>query len=64
MEHALNWQKSSYSGAPNNECVECAVGPDRVAVRDSKHPEHPHLVIAPEAWSTFTNAVARSWLGG
>ena len=36
-EQQLHWIKSSYSGAPSDDCVEAALLPDgRVVVRDSK----------------------------
>ena len=36
-ERRLRWTKSSYSGAPSDDCVEIARLPGgRVAVRDSK----------------------------
>jgi Domain of unknown function (DUF397) len=47
------WRKSSYSGA-NNNCVEVAGNlPRIVAVRDSKDPDGPALVISREEWGTF-----------
>jgi hypothetical protein len=52
------WRKSSYSGGNSGNCVEIASLPDRSrAVRDSKDPEGPKLVFAPETWRTFTTAV-------
>jgi hypothetical protein len=51
------WHKSSRSGA-NNNCVE-VVGslPRVVAVRDSKHPDGPVLVVTREEWRAFTAGV-------
>jgi hypothetical protein len=47
------WRKSSYSGA-NNNCVEVAGNlPRIVAVRDSKHPDGPALVVTREEWGSF-----------
>ena len=52
------WRKSSYSGGNGGNCVEIAVlADDSRAVRDSKDPEGPKLVFAPETWRTFTTAV-------
>lgn len=58
MEKRLNWKKSSYSGAPTNECVECAEALRGVLVRDSKRPGDAVLTVAPEAWGAFARAVA------
>jgi hypothetical protein len=41
----VTWWKSSASGA-QSDCVECAVvGPARIAVRDSKNPTGPALLL-------------------
>lgn len=51
------WRKSSCSGA-NNNCVEVAGNlPRIVAVRDSKNPDGPALVITREEWGSFTAGV-------
>lgn len=48
------WRKSSYSGG-NGDCVEVARKlPAMVAVRDSKDPSGPRLVLAREEWREFT----------
>lgn len=54
------WFKSSYSGSPNNECVECANMPQSVLVRDSKKPGGLHIRISHEAWTDFTEALRTS----
>ena len=46
------WRKSSYSGSETN-CVEAALSPGEVTVRDSKHPHHLHLGFDPSAWTAF-----------
>ncbi|MFE4332898.1 DUF397 domain-containing protein [Streptomyces sp. NPDC056831] len=52
------WFTSSYSGSPNNECVECAIDiPREVRVRDSKAPDGPQFTFGPSAWAAFTQAV-------
>ncbi|WP_059007978.1 DUF397 domain-containing protein [Streptomyces specialis] len=56
------WFKSSYSGTPNNECVECASTLHHVLVRDSKDPEGPHFSISPQAWGQFTKALRANTL--
>ncbi|MGM9441315.1 DUF397 domain-containing protein [Streptomyces murinus] len=50
----LAWFKSSYSGGTNGEsCVELAVTPGTVHVRDSKNTDGPRLTLTPEAWAEF-----------
>lgn len=53
----VRWTTSSYSGGGNN-CVQAArlsVGP--VAIRDSKAPAGPALLIRPDAWTAFITGV-------
>ncbi|MFE9486260.1 DUF397 domain-containing protein [Streptomyces sp. NPDC006641] len=58
MPH-FEFVKSSYSSG-NGECVEVARNiPRTVAVRDSKRPDGPLLVLAPAAWDTFTAYLRR-----
>ncbi|MBV1938282.1 DUF397 domain-containing protein [Streptomyces sp. BV286] len=47
------WFKSSYSGGNTTECLEAAFSPPGVLIRDSKRPEHSHLVVSAEAWADF-----------
>ncbi|MFI1731403.1 DUF397 domain-containing protein [Streptomyces acidicola] len=50
----LAWFKSSYSGGNDgNSCVELAVTPGTVHVRDSKNVEGPRLTFAQDAWARF-----------
>ena len=50
----LAWFKSSYSsGNDGNSCVELAVTPGTVHVRDSKNPFGPQLALTPESWTRF-----------
>ncbi|MER6952576.1 DUF397 domain-containing protein [Streptomyces sp. NPDC002623] len=51
------WFKSTYSGSPTNECVECAAQPHAVLVRDSKNPQRATLTFPRAAWVTFTSAL-------
>ncbi|GAB2326712.1 DUF397 domain-containing protein [Streptomyces variabilis] len=51
------WFKSTYSGSPSNECVECAVQPGTIHVRDSKNPERATLTFTHAAWATFASSV-------
>ena len=52
------WRKYSYSGAQGGECVEVALAPASVAVRDSKHPDGPRLAVGPAAWTAFLASAA------
>ncbi|MFD8199383.1 DUF397 domain-containing protein [Streptomyces sp. NPDC059701] len=50
----LAWFKSSYSGGNDgNSCVELAITPGTVHVRDSKHTAGPRLTLTPAAWTEF-----------
>ncbi|MER5535505.1 DUF397 domain-containing protein [Streptomyces mirabilis] len=55
----LHWFKSSYSSGPEvDDCVEIAVAPATIHVRDSKTPRTPHLTLAPATWADFLTYVA------
>ncbi|WP_326753634.1 DUF397 domain-containing protein [Streptomyces hirsutus] len=50
----LAWFKSSYSsGNDGNSCVELALTPGTVHVRDSKNVEGPRLALTSGAWTDF-----------
>ncbi|MDT0402398.1 MULTISPECIES: DUF397 domain-containing protein [Streptomyces] len=50
----LKWFKSSYSSGPDGDsCVEIAIAPRTVHVRDSKHVAGPRLAVGPAAWASF-----------
>lgn len=53
---ALQWFKSTYSGDEGGQCVEVAVSPQAIHIRDSKHPA-PTLKVTPTAWTAFTTAL-------
>jgi hypothetical protein len=50
--NTLTWRKSSYSGA-GPSCVEVALSPEAVAVRDSKDPHGPNLTFPPSTFTRF-----------
>lgn len=55
----LVWFKSSYSDGPDgNSCVEIAIAPRTVHVRDSKHVAGARLALAPEVWARFLSYTA------
>jgi len=49
----LDWFKSSYSGGGGGECVEVAVQPNVVHIRDSKDTGTGQLAIPHAAWADF-----------
>jgi len=53
-----SWRKSSYSGAPDKNCVEVAATvTGSVAVRDSKNVVGPALVFTLPEWVAFLRGV-------
>ncbi|MEV5548869.1 DUF397 domain-containing protein [Streptomyces sp. NPDC052309] len=57
----LVWFKSSYSDGPDgNSCVEIAIAPDTIHVRDSKHSDAQgsRLVLGATAWADFVTYVS------
>ncbi|GAA2250824.1 DUF397 domain-containing protein [Streptomyces atrovirens] len=49
----LVWRKSSYSNPDGAACVEVALTPETIHVRDSKHIQGPRLTFAPQQWAAF-----------
>ena len=55
----LRWFKSSYSDSSNgNDCVEIAVTPATIHIRDSKIPDTAHLTVTPTTWENFLSHVS------
>lgn len=54
----LAWFKSSYSGTSGGDCVEVAVYPDTVYVRDSKAVGGPVLRVGQAEWAAFVALAA------
>ncbi|MGW4491141.1 DUF397 domain-containing protein [Streptomyces sp. NPDC004376] len=54
----LAWFKSSYSsGTDGNSCVEIAVTPRVIHIRDSKHRTGPQLALTQDTWTAFVSDV-------
>jgi uncharacterized protein DUF397 len=50
----LSWFKSSYSSTNEpGDCVEIAVTPTTVHIRDSKRTTGPYLTVPPIVWTAF-----------
>jgi hypothetical protein len=48
------WRKSSRSGSNGGACVEVARNlPRIVAIRDSKNPDGPVLIVSRDTWAQF-----------
>ena len=55
----LAWFKSSYSSGTNGEsCVELALTPGTVHVRDSKNTDGPRITFTPDTWTAFVPYVS------
>ncbi|MEU8801414.1 DUF397 domain-containing protein [Spirillospora sp. NPDC048819] len=54
---SARWRKSSYSAESGGECVEVAALSPAVAVRDSKDPDGPKLVLAAGDWRTLITRI-------
>ncbi|MFI8350190.1 DUF397 domain-containing protein [Streptomyces sp. NPDC085596] len=54
----LTWFKSSHSGGTDgNSCVEVALAPRMVHIRDSKHTAGPQLILTQQTWTAFVTGV-------
>jgi hypothetical protein len=52
-----DWRKSSFSGPPQNDCVEVSLRSALVGLRDSKKPDAGVLVFDRSSWQAFLTQV-------
>ncbi|SNX62036.1 uncharacterized protein DUF397 [Streptomyces sp. TLI_55] len=60
MSTDLDWFKSSYSSGQGGECIEVALTPTTIHIRDSKTPATPTapaLQVTPTTWKAFLNTL-------
>ncbi|MEU6142234.1 DUF397 domain-containing protein [Streptomyces sp. NPDC047081] len=55
----LAWFKSSYSGSQGDSCIEVALTPAAIHVRDSKDEQSPQLALSPATWTDFVSYAAQ-----
>ncbi|HEY3867219.1 MAG TPA: DUF397 domain-containing protein [Actinocrinis sp.] len=55
--NAGGWFKSSFCKPGPNECVEVAIGPDEIGVRDSKDRSGGRLTFTRAEWTAFLAGV-------
>ncbi len=54
------WRMSSFSGGNGGtDCVEVALPPEAAAIRDSKHPTGPVLLVRRSTWRSLLDAIQR-----
>ncbi|MFH9432293.1 DUF397 domain-containing protein [Streptomyces sp. NPDC017615] len=53
----LTWLQSSYSGTGGANCIEVAVRPGVIRIRDSKDTRIQPLGVTPEAWAEFVGRI-------
>ncbi|MFH8237964.1 DUF397 domain-containing protein [Streptomyces sp. NPDC018321] len=59
VEPELAWFKSSYSTGDGGQCVEVAVSPHVVHVRDSKDIARRGIAVDEAAWTAFVGFAVR-----
>jgi len=59
---AATWRKSTRSSGGGSNCVEVAHLPGRIAIRDSKNPDGPALIITPAAFWELAATIRRGTL--
>lgn len=51
------WRKATYSSGSGANCVEVAVMPAGIAIRDSKNPSQPFLAVRAEVFARFIDRI-------
>ncbi|WP_031063732.1 DUF397 domain-containing protein [Streptomyces sp. NRRL F-5527] len=59
VEEVVTWRTSSYSSGEGGQCVEVALRPHLVHVRDSKDVARPGLAVDVAAWDAFVRFAGR-----
>jgi len=54
---SLVWRKSTASQGQGSNCLEVALTPDLVLVRDSKHTTGPDLTFTSSIWAAFVDTL-------
>jgi hypothetical protein len=54
---AIKWRKARQSDDQGGACVEVARFPEAVAVRDSKNPDGPRLLLAPHTFRAILSSL-------
>lgn len=57
--NTATWRKSTHSGGTGGECVEVASAPETIAIRDSKAPDGPKLLLGRHEFTTLVAALKR-----
>ncbi|WP_018656016.1 DUF397 domain-containing protein [Actinomadura flavalba] len=53
----LTWRKATRSLSNGGECIEVAITPATIAVRDSKNPNGPNLLVTRESFRHFADTI-------
>jgi hypothetical protein len=61
MSEPLQWFKSSHSDSQGGECIEVAVRPHTIHIRDSKlGTRSPRFAVRSQAWTAFLGYASRA----
>ncbi|WBO65655.1 DUF397 domain-containing protein [Streptomyces camelliae] len=60
MTSTLMWFKSSYSSNDGPDCVEVAITPVTIHIRDSKNKDGARLAVSDTTWTEFLDFAAHS----